>query len=121
MRINIQTKNLDLSPAIKDYVEEKVTSFSKLLGQEVNPLIDIELAKEKTNQNSGEDLYKAEINMDALGNRVFVDAHAFDLYAAIDEVKDKVLRELRQEKEKESDRGRAGARELKSMLRNENE
>jgi len=119
MRINIQTKNLELTEAIQNYTEEKVQSFSKLLAEEVDPVVAVELAKERSDQHNGDELYKAEINMTVDGQQVYVDAHAADLYAAIDEVKDKVLRELRQEKEKETDAERAGAREAKAMLRGE--
>ncbi len=119
MRINIQTKNLDLSDAIRAYVEDKVQNFSKLLSEELDPLLEIELAKERPDQNNGEELFKAEINLLFRGEQIYLDALASDLYAAIDELKDKVMRELRQSKEKTEALAREGAREAKAILRGE--
>jgi len=119
MRINIQTKNLELSDAIRKYTEDKVESFSKLLADEADPVVDVELAKVSADQHSGDQLYRAEVNLTVLGKQVYVEAGAPDLYAAIDEVKDKTLRELRQDKEKSSEAQRAGGREAKALLRGE--
>lgn len=117
MRINIQTKNLDLTEAIRNYVDEKVGSLEKLLPSGADPVVAVELSKERNDQKNGDELFKAEVHLSGAHRQVFAEAFAADLYAAIDEMKDVALRELRDQKERTVDTSRAGAREAKAVLR----
>lgn len=119
MKITILAKNLELTDAIREYVNQKTESFSKLLRDEADPVVEVELSKEQPSQHAGEDLYKAEVNLVITGHQVYADSTESDLYAAIDTVKDVVLRELRQHKERTTDENRSGARAAKAMLRNQ--
>ncbi len=119
MRINIQTKNIDLTDAIREYVGEKIASFAKLLPETEDPVVAIELSKERNDQNNGDELFKAEINLVGAHRNIFAEAKTADLYASIDEVKDIALRELRDQKERSTADYRSGAREVKAALRGE--
>ena len=119
MRTNIQTKNLELTDAIRNYVDEKIGSLDKLLPDSDDPVIAVELSKERGDQKNGDELFKAEINLTGASRRGFAEAFAADLYAAIDEVKDIMMRELRDQKERTVDTNRKGAREAKAALRGE--
>lgn len=118
MKINIVTKNLDLTEAIRSYVDQKMLSLVKLLKNDLDPVLTVELAKPHSSQLNGEDLFKAEANLVFLGEQVFVDVEASDLYASIDILKDKLMRELRQYKEKTTEKTRSGARLAKKILNN---
>jgi len=119
MRINIQTKNIDLTDAIRAYVDEKIASFGKLLPEAEDPVVAIELSKERNDQNHGDQLFKAEINLSGPHRNIFAEAKTADLYASIDQVKDVAIRELREQKERSVEEYRAGAREAKAALREE--
>ena len=91
MHINITGHHLDLTQAIKDYCHEK---FEKL----ERHASDIEsahliLTVEKSEQ-------RAEARLHFLGRDVFADTKSADLYAAIDDLIDKLDRQLLKQKEK---------------------
>lgn len=102
MNLDIKTTNLVLTPAIKQYIEEKVDSLSRFLERwdktgKVN--IYFELIKITNHHNKGE-VFNAEFNVD-LGEKKLRAGHvADDAYKAIDKVKDVMKEEIVKYKEK---------------------
>ena len=96
MNLDIKATNLELTPAIKAYIEEKVSGLSKFL-EKWEKIGDIEarfeLAKTTNHHNKGEVFY-AELNID-LGEKMLRAEHsADDAYKAIDKVKDVMKSQL---------------------------
>lgn len=117
MKINIHTKNMELTEAIENYVNERVGSLKKLIkNADSTILAEVEIGKTTMHHNAG-NVYRAELNISYSGVFLRAEATKEDLYAAIDEVKDEMMRELRQKKTKEESLFKRGAIKIKHLLK----
>lgn len=91
MQIDITGHHVDLSDALRDYVNDK---FSRL-ERHFDKVIDVHviLTVEKLNQ-------KAEATIHMSGNDVHAEATSDDMYASIDGLVDKLDRQIVKHKEK---------------------
>lgn len=102
MNLDIKATNLELTPAIKQYIETKISGLSRFLEKwekfgKVN--VKFELAR-TTNHHSKGEVYYAELNLN-LGEKMLRAEHsADDAYKAIDKVKDIMKEEIVEFKEK---------------------
>ncbi|HTW96891.1 MAG TPA: ribosome-associated translation inhibitor RaiA, partial [Candidatus Methylomirabilis sp.] len=87
MQIQIKATKIELTDAIRDYVQKKMDMLEKYLGgiPVINCHFEVGLAV--GGQQSGE-IYRAEINLDLNGKLLRVEKTEKDLYKAIDKVKD---------------------------------
>ncbi len=116
MKLNkIQAHHMELTDPIREYAWNKITELSKFLPEGTHAAVDI-LLERTTNHHQKGDVFKAEANIDLPGQLINVEAVHADLYAAIDALKDEVGRELKQYKEKLTDKQMKGARMAKEML-----
>ncbi len=95
MQINISGHHLELTPPIRDYVNEKLDRLTRHYDQITN--IQVILNVEKVRQI-------AEATISIRGGEVFANAESEDLYATIDMLTDKLDRQLIKYKEKNVDR-----------------
>lgn len=119
MKINIKATNLELTPAIQDYAEKKIQSLEKFFRSNSNTVFAaIELGITSHHHKSG-DIFRAELNLSdtATGEHHYAEAEKDDLYAAIDEMKDKAERECVSLKDKKLSLVKRGASRIKKMLR----
>ncbi len=117
MNIQIKTKGgLALTPAITEYVHKRVASFEKFLSGDTTAQAAIELGK-STNHHKHGDIFSAEVHLVAKGRDLFAGAEKEDLYAAIDAIKDEVLRELSSAKEKRLSTLRRGGAKVKNIIK----
>ena len=90
MNLTISGHHLDVTPAIRDYVQNKleriIRHFDQVIDSHVILAIDNLTEKEKRQ--------KAEINMRLSGKTVHVESVAQDLYAAIDLLMDRLDRQV---------------------------
>ena len=103
MRIDINGHQIEVTPALRDYVQEK---FSRVFRHYDHPLdARVMLSVDKLEQ-------KAEATLSTPGKTLFADAISPDMYAAIDLLSDKLDRLLVKQKEKMTDhhRGESAAR-----------
>jgi len=118
MNINIKATNLEHTDAIDSYMKKKAEAFGKLIDLSNNQtFIYVELEKTRPDQQNGEDLYRAEVTIDHTGEMFYADVAAHDLYAAIDLVKDEILRKIKKTHGKKDDIMRRGMRKVKKLLR----
>lgn len=105
MQLNIKATNIELTPKIKDYVQEKMDMLEKYLGSVdvINAKFEVELTNRR--QNKGE-IYRAEANLDVPGDLLRVEKTEKDLFKAIDKVKDHLTRSIKRYKEKRIDKKR---------------
>ena len=102
MNLNIKATNLELTSAIRQYIETKVSGLSRFLEKweklgKVNA--KFELAR-TTNHHSKGEVFYAELNLN-LGKKMLRAEHsADDAYKAIDKVKDVMKEEIIKFKEK---------------------
>ena len=131
MKIVIKSTNLKLTPALKDFIEEKINlleKFAKILYSEKyyghffgkgKPRVEawIEIGKETLHHKKGP-FFWAECQMRFPGKSIRVTGRAEDLKVAITEVKDELQRELKEYKEKIMAKEKRGARVLKKEFNN---
>ncbi len=91
MQISLTGNHIDLTPALRDYVDSKFVRLERHFDQVTN--IHVILSVEKLRQ-------KAEATLHLNGATIFADAIAEDMYAAIDDLIDKLDRQVKKHKEK---------------------
>ena len=97
MIINVRGTGIDLTDAIKDYAEEKISSLTKFFDNITNADIDVEMQSHHHNKGK---IYYAEVNLNIPGKMIRVTKESETLYKAIDKVKDHLKVELEKMKEK---------------------
>lgn len=116
MNIKIRSKDYELTPAIEEYINKKLSSLDKFLGSD-NVLCEVEIGKSTDHHKSG-DIFKAEVNITKSGSRQFYAvAEESDLYASIDVVRDQAEREIVNSKNKEETIFRRSASKLKNIIK----
>lgn len=116
MNINIKTTSVTLTPAIQEYVSKRLEKINKLLADDPTAQCDIELAKTTEHHNKG-DIFRAEIHIVAAGKNLYAANEKADLYAAIDAVKDEILREIQASKGKRISLIRRSGARVKNMIK----
>ena len=117
MQKNIKATNIEITPAIGDYVEKKFGAFDRFVhGAVADSRCDVEVGKTTRHHKSG-DFFRAEVNLHTTGQNFFAVAEKDDLYAAIDEVKDDIIRQLTTHKDRSNTLYRRGALKLKNILK----
>lgn len=92
MTINIQATGVEMTDAIKQYVEDKVSSFETFFDNIIK--VDVDVGMRSHHHNKGK-IYYAEVNVHVPSkNLIRVTKDAEDLYKAIDKVKDHMKVEL---------------------------
>lgn len=104
MTLTITHKGIELTPAIKQYVEEKMTTLEKY----VDPIweIDVEVGRAAGHSNKG-NVYECKAVVQIAGEVMKVERDADDLYKAIDKVRDHLRVMLSDWKKLQQDRSKA--------------
>jgi ribosomal subunit interface protein len=97
MRVNIRTREIDLTESIKAYAEKKMLSLLKYYPNIT--MVDVELAKSGKHHRKG-DVFTAKVNVSVPGKVYRVEETELILYKAIDKAKDDIKRALRRYKGK---------------------
>jgi ribosomal subunit interface protein len=116
MKINIKATGIELTPAISEYVDRKISALEKYFSQSPDAVARVEVGRNTQHHKSGE-VFKAEVHILGSGFDLYAVSESTDLYSAIDLVKDEITRELTHEKGKRFARARRGARYVKDMLK----
>ena len=106
MKIIISGKQLKVTDAIKTQTEEKISRISKY--SDAITEVDVVLTVEDTKSEGP--VHKADGLVYASGTKIKVETENSDLYAAIDELSDKLERQVRKYKEKQKDFNKKGTR-----------
>src|SRR3989338_7599567 len=120
MQINLQGKNIELTPVIRDYAIKRVTNLEKLLskietkGGEV--AVAFEVAKNTKHHKSGA-VFHADCLINIKGEKFYSSADEEDLYQAIDAVKENLFREISKNKDRRQTLFKRGAASIKKMLK----
>jgi len=118
MKIDLKTKNFEITPSIKTFLQQKMDSLDKFLPNDESIFAEVELAKTTEHHKKG-DIFMAEVNLTMPGRLIRAVAEKWDLRVAIDAVKDDLQREITMSKEKNISLYRRGARLFKKLLRRE--
>lgn len=98
MKVTITGQHMEVTPAIRDHVEEKVGRIKRHFDHalEINVVLTVEKLK-----------HNAEANVHVNGKDFFVHTAQDDMYAAIDELAHMLDRQIIKHKERQSE-GRHG-------------
>ncbi|TWC32044.1 sigma 54 modulation protein /SSU ribosomal protein S30P [Pseudomonas sp. SJZ079] len=95
MQVNISGHQLDVTDALRDYIDEKLSRLERHFDKITNVQVTMEVEKLKQ---------KIEATLHIAGGEVVANAVHDDMYAAIDLLTDKLDRQLIKHKEKHLDR-----------------
>jgi len=99
----IKGMNLDLTDAIKDYINKRISSIEKLCsGFEPSASLEIEVGKDTEHHNKGAH-FRCSMNLSIPGIKLHANNHHEDLYASIDATQEDLRRQLKDHKEKLKD------------------
>jgi putative sigma-54 modulation protein len=99
MNLTISGHHLEVTPSLREYVLTKLDRVTRHFDQvvDVNVLLTVEKLKEKERRQ------KAEVTLHTKGKDIFVESAHEDLYAAIDQLMDKLDRKVCQHKDRLQD------------------
>jgi len=108
MNLSISGHHLEVTPALREYVLTKLERVTRHFDQvvDITVLLSIEKNKEKERRQ------KAEVTVHVKGKDIFVEQTHEDLYAAIDQLMDKLDRQVCRHKDKLQDHHHASAKRL---------
>ncbi len=113
---NIKATNIELTDSIRDYVEKKLAIVEKYVKRETMERIYVDVGR-STNHHKQGDVYRAEFDMIISGEKFYAAAEAEDMYAAIDEAHEEIVRQITEDKDHKISLIRRGARSVKKMLK----
>lgn len=111
MHIHVNGRNVEITDAIKAYVKDKIGKVAAHYDQVQG--IDVVLTVIKN--PSVADSHVAEVNCKLLGETIRVEEKAESMYASIDLVADKLDRQVRKYKEKNS-KSKIGAESIRTAV-----
>ena len=108
MNLTISGHHLDVSPALRSYVTNKLDRISRHFDQ----VVDVKVILTVENQREKEGRQRAECNIHVKGNDMFAASSHADLYAAVDELVDKLDRQVVRHKDRLQDHHHAAPKRL---------
>jgi len=111
MQIQITGKGIELTQAIKDYVEKKISGLDKFFDQIIGAQVIVGM--ESHHHLKGE-IFICECKLNVPGKDLFASKNEKDLYKAIDLVRDYMEEELKKHKEMTREKGRKDNQEVRN-------
>ncbi|MFA5886411.1 MAG: ribosome-associated translation inhibitor RaiA [Patescibacteria group bacterium] len=105
MQTRIKATKLELTAAIKSYIETKLATIDKYLGEIKAINCDVEVGRVVGSRHKG-DIFRMEVNLEVPHKLLRVEKTEKDLYKAIDKVKDHLELVVKKYKEKLIDKRR---------------
>jgi putative sigma-54 modulation protein len=99
MNLTISGHHLEVTPALRSYVEGKLDRITRHFDQ----VVDVRVLLSIGNQKEKEVRQKAECNIHVKGDDLFAESVHEDLYAAVDELVDKLDRQVVRFKDRQKD------------------
>jgi putative sigma-54 modulation protein len=99
MNLTISGQHLEVTPAMRSYVTTKLDRVIRHFDQ----VVDVKVRLTVDNQKEKERRQRAECNIHVKGNDLFAESSHEDLYAAVDELVDKLDRQVVSHKERRQD------------------
>ena len=116
MNINIKATNMELTSAINDYVNKRLSGIKKFVKDGEEMIAHIEVGK-TTNHHKQGDVFRAEFNIEISGSKFYTFSEKEDLYAAIDDAKEEIVRQITSNKDRKQTLFKRGASSIKKMLK----
>ena len=108
MNLTISGHHLEVTPALRSYVMSKLDRITRHFDQ----VVDVKVLLSIENQKEKERRQRAECSIHVKGNDMFAESAHEDLYAAVDDLVDKLDRQVVRHKNKLQDHHHASAKRL---------
>ena len=105
MNLTISGHHLEVTPALRGYVASKLDRVARHFDQ----MVDVKVLLSVENQKEKDKRQRAECTIRVKGNDLFAESAHEDLYAAVDELMDKLDRQVVRHKDKVQAYDRTGA------------
>lgn len=107
MKINLMGTKIDLTPSIKQYVDEKIGSIEKLLVQSERDasIAQVQIGRPSARHRKG-NVHYAEVNLQIKSALYRATSEHYDVRSAIDKVRDDIKGQIRKKKTKDRARRR---------------
>jgi putative sigma-54 modulation protein len=111
MNLTISGHHLDVSPALREYVVTKLDRVNRHFDQvvDITVLLSFEKLKEKDLR------HRSEVTVHVKGKDIFVETSHEDMYAAIDQLMDKLDRQVCRHKDKLQDHHHVSAKRIDAL------
>lgn len=96
MNLTISGHHLEVTPALRDYVTSKLERVTRHFDQ----MVDVRVILSILNEKDKERRQHAECNIRVKGNDLHAESSQSDMYAAIDDLMDKLDRQMVRHKDK---------------------
>lgn len=117
MKIEIYTKDIELTSKLREYIDKKVSSFDKILGDsEDERRCNFRLGK-NTKAHSHGKIFFADVRVETPNKAYGAKIKGNTEYEVVDKVKDEILKKIRRHKSKENSLLKRGGRKIKELLR----
>lgn len=121
MDVQLQGTNLELTDELRAFVEEKMDDAYRMLGAMNRDPVHVDLELEKTtrrhpHEREEQQRYRAEANVTVPGRLIRAEGSADDIRQAVVKMKHRLMREIREWRERLIDERRQGARQAKHQL-----
>lgn len=118
MKTIVRADGVELTAAISDYAEKKVSTIERYLDKDVSKIAiaNVEVGKSTGHHKAG-NIFRAEVHITGGGLDLYAVSEMDDLYAAIDTVKDEVVHNMLQLKGKRETLARKSAEMVKNMMK----
>jgi putative sigma-54 modulation protein len=108
MNLTISGHHLEVTPALRDYVTAKLNRITRHFDQ----VVDVEVLLSVDNQKEKDKRQRATCRLGVKGNDLFAESSHEDLYAAIDDLMDKLDRQVARHKDKKQAHGHTAGKHL---------
>ena len=102
MNLTISGHHLEVTPALRSYVTNKLDRVTRHFDQ----VVDVKVLLSVENKQEKDKRQRAECRIGVKGNDLFAESAHEDLYAAVDELVDKLDRQVQKHKQKVQDHHR---------------
>lgn len=108
MNLTISGHHLEITPSLREYVLTKLDRITRHFDQvvDINVLLSVEKLKEKERR------HKAEVTLHVKGKDIFIEHAAEDMYAAVDQLMDKLDRQVCRHKGRLQDHHHVAAKRI---------
>ena len=106
MNLTISGHHLEVTPALRSYVTSKLDRIARHFDQ----VVDMRVLLTVDNMKEKEKRQRAECNLQVKGRDLFAESSHADLYAAVDDLTDKLDRQVGRYKTKVQDHGHVCAK-----------
>ena len=112
MNLMISGDNLEITPALRSYVMSKLDRITRHFDQ----VVDFRVILAVENMTEKKKRQRAECKVHVKGRDLFAESSHADLYAAVDELADKLDRQVGRYKEKVQDHGHVCAKRVETVI-----